>query len=171
VLNIHKRTFSGRFLSFHSSHPLCHKIGMIYNLTDRAFLLSHPKFHQKNLELTVNLLLENGYPVKLIFEKINYRLKTLIHNKNNQSTNQSNTIETKNKSTLVLPYINRISELVASTVDKSQYITGYRVLNNLGKYIKVHKVMVIIYFQITTQFAKSPAKIAVHRMWAKQKGR
>jgi len=28
---------------------------------------------------------------------------------------------------------------VASTVDKSQYITGYRVLNNLGKYIKVHK--------------------------------
>jgi len=42
----HKKTFSGRLLSFFSSHPLCHKIGMIYGLIDRAFLLSHPKFHQ-----------------------------------------------------------------------------------------------------------------------------
>jgi len=39
----------------------------------------------------------------------------------------------------VLPYINKISELVASAVDKSQHITGYRVLNNLGGYIRVHK--------------------------------
>jgi len=37
----HKKTFSERFLSFFSSHPLCHKIGTIYSLTDRAFLLSH----------------------------------------------------------------------------------------------------------------------------------
>jgi len=41
----HKKTFSGRFLSFYSSHPLCHKISTIYSLTDRAFLLSHPRFH------------------------------------------------------------------------------------------------------------------------------
>jgi len=67
----HKKTFSGRFLSFYSSHPLCHKIGTIYSLTDRAFLLSHPKFHQKNLEFAIDLLLENGYSLDLIFEKMN----------------------------------------------------------------------------------------------------
>jgi len=69
----HKRTFSGRFLSFYFSHSLCHKIGMIYGLTDRAFLLSHPKFYQKNLELVINLLLKNNYPLKLIFEKIRFK--------------------------------------------------------------------------------------------------
>jgi len=56
----HKKTFSGRFLSFHSSHPLCHKIGMIYGLIDRAFLLSHPMFHQKNIEFIIDILLGNS---------------------------------------------------------------------------------------------------------------
>jgi len=140
----HKPTFSGRFLSFYSSHPLCHKIGTIYNLTDRAFLLSHAKFHQKNLEIVIDLLLENGYPLSLIFEKINHRLKSLIYNKGNQSVNQSitnmnSTLETNNRKILVLPYIQKMSELVASVVDKSQYITGYRVLNNLRGCIRVHK--------------------------------
>src|SRR5436190_52460 len=46
----HKPTFSGRFLNFESHHPLCHKIGTAIGLFDRAFLLSHPDFHQKNLE-------------------------------------------------------------------------------------------------------------------------
>lgn len=37
----HKKTFSGRYLSFFLHHPLCQKIGTIYSLTDRAILLSH----------------------------------------------------------------------------------------------------------------------------------
>jgi len=77
-----KKTFSGRFLSFLSNHPMCHKIGIIYNLTDRAFLLSHPKFHQRNINLIINLFLDNGYPLQLIFDKINERVKGLIHKKN-----------------------------------------------------------------------------------------
>jgi len=43
----HKETFSGRYLSYYSSHPLCHKIGSIYSLVDRAILFSHPIFHKK----------------------------------------------------------------------------------------------------------------------------
>ena len=38
----HKKTSSGRYLSYFSYHPLCHKIGTIYSLVDRAILLSHP---------------------------------------------------------------------------------------------------------------------------------
>jgi len=34
----HEENFSERFLSFYSSHPLCHKIGTMYSLIDRAFL-------------------------------------------------------------------------------------------------------------------------------------
>jgi len=45
-----KPTFSGRILSFLSDHPLTQERGVIMNMTDRAFLLSHPKFHQKKLQ-------------------------------------------------------------------------------------------------------------------------
>jgi len=45
----HKKTFSGRFLCYFSNHPLCQKIGTIYNLIDRAILLSHPNFQEKKL--------------------------------------------------------------------------------------------------------------------------
>ena len=36
----HKTTFSGRFLDFHSNHPLCHKKGIIISFVDKIFLLS-----------------------------------------------------------------------------------------------------------------------------------
>jgi len=49
-----------------------------HNLIDRAFLLSHPKFHQKNLEFAIELLLDND-PLNLIFKKVNDRLKILTN--------------------------------------------------------------------------------------------
>ena len=45
----HKKTFSGRFLNFHSNHPLCHKKGTIISFIDKIILLSYPRFQQKNL--------------------------------------------------------------------------------------------------------------------------
>jgi len=134
----HKKTFSGRFLSFHSSHPLCHKIGMIYGLIDRAFLLSHPMFHQKNIEFIIDTLVENGYPLNFIFDKIRSRLKTLIYSNKNSNKNKNNS-EDANKKIIVIPYIKKISELVATAIDKAQYIIGYRVLNHLGGFIRAHK--------------------------------
>jgi len=140
----HKKTFSGRFLSYFSSHPVCHKVGMIYSLIDRAFLLSHPSYHQKNVEMIVNLLLENGYPLNLIFEKINSRLKTLIYNKriSNNARENNNRTQTDNENTrkiVALPYIKNITERVAGSIDRTKYIVGYRILNNLGKYVRAQK--------------------------------
>jgi len=140
----HKTTISGRFLSYYSSHPLCHKVGTIFSSIDRAFLLSHFRFHQKNIEFIIDLLLENGYLLNLIFEKINSRIKTHIYNKkkhisgfdkNNNNLNDN----TNNKKIIVFPYIKEILERVAFTFDKSKYITGYRTLNSLGGIIRIHK--------------------------------
>lgn len=55
-------------------HSLDHKIGTIYNLVDRVILLSHLVF-QENFELFIKLLLENDYPLKLIFREVVFRLK------------------------------------------------------------------------------------------------
>jgi len=142
----HKETFSGRLLSFYSNHPLCQKIGVIYNLIDRAVLLSHPKYHQKNIEMCINILLENGYPLKLIFEQINKKLKTLFANKIHSNINNDR-IPTKNNDTdpetkkryFVIPYLCGISETIASLFNKSDYTIGFRCLNKLDRTIRVQK--------------------------------
>jgi len=73
-----KNTSSGRLLSFRFCHPTCHKIGTI-NIIDRA-ILSHPKFHAKNLRNCISILLNNGYPLNMIFHYANRRIKKLARN-------------------------------------------------------------------------------------------
>ncbi|EFN66198.1 hypothetical protein EAG_02664, partial [Camponotus floridanus] len=80
-----KPTFSGRFLSFFSHHPLSHKRGVVIGLTDRIFRLSHPRFHNNNFSFIISILLNNGYPIHFIFQTITQRLKFLIFTKNNHN--------------------------------------------------------------------------------------
>jgi hypothetical protein len=134
----HKETFSGRYLSYLSNHPLCHKVGTIYSLVDRAILLSHPTFHQKNLEFVVDTLLKNSYPINLIFEKVRKRLKFLTTNRRNNGVEIEDNGET-NKKIIVLPYIHNVSEMVTSAFNKKEVMIGYRVLNKLTGFIKRHK--------------------------------
>ncbi|KYN40760.1 hypothetical protein ALC56_04838 [Trachymyrmex septentrionalis] len=69
-----KPTFSGHFLNYFSWHPLCRKIGTIIDLINRVLLLSHPNFHKKNFDLIIKILLNNSYPLSLIFSTIKKRL-------------------------------------------------------------------------------------------------
>jgi len=141
----HKKSFSGRYLSFFSHHPICHKIGTIFSLVDHAVLLSHPMFHMKNIKLCIQLLIDNDYPLNLIFNTISRRLKSLSardcsndilvtpHN-DNTATDPVN-----DKQIIVFPYLKRISEMISSVVPRSDYTIGYRCLNKLNKLIKTHK--------------------------------
>jgi len=43
-------------------------------MVDRAFLLSHPKYHTKNLNFIIEIFLGNDYPLNFIFETIYSRL-------------------------------------------------------------------------------------------------
>ena len=76
-----KLTFSGRFLNFHSNHPIAQKKGTIFSLVDRAFLLSDFMFYTKNLTFIINVLLDNDYPLTFISDTINQRIKNLLKNK------------------------------------------------------------------------------------------
>src|SRR5436190_7280107 len=75
----HKRTFSGRYLNFHSQHPLCQKRGTVIGLIDRVLYLSHPKFHSNNFSFIIDVLINNSYPIDFIFKIIQERIKLLIH--------------------------------------------------------------------------------------------
>ncbi|KYN13631.1 hypothetical protein ALC57_14176 [Trachymyrmex cornetzi] len=77
-----KPTDSGRYLNFYSNHPLDHKRDVIIGLLDRIILLLHPEFHNKNIETMINTLLNNDYPLDLIFITINKRIKSLSRGKN-----------------------------------------------------------------------------------------
>jgi len=137
----HKSTFSGRYLSFFSNHPTCHKVGTIYSLVDHAIKLSHPTFHEKNLRFCIKLLLDNGYPLDMIFNKINSRLKKLFTHRTVTTSNVINTDNDSNidKRIMVLPYVSPLTDFITSNIDRSKALLGFRCLNKLTRLIKVHK--------------------------------
>jgi len=135
----HKSTFSGRYLSFFSNHPISHKIGTIYGLVDHAINLSHPSFYEKNLRNCIEILLDNGYPLDLIFDKINLRLKKLFVHRKNDAIDPMVADSNVEKKIIVLPYVQPLSESISANIDKSKANIGFRCLNKLSRFIKVHK--------------------------------
>jgi len=86
--------------------------------------------------------MNNGYPLDIIFLEINHRIKFLINNKLN-TTSTSMTIEDDNnnvtKKFIAIPYVEKISELIASELKKCNLIVGYRSLKRLDGIIKTQK--------------------------------
>ncbi|KYQ53305.1 hypothetical protein ALC60_07594, partial [Trachymyrmex zeteki] len=75
-----------RYLNYLSAHPVAHKKGIVMGMTDRAILLSNPKYHKKNIQFIINTLLKNDYSVDFIFKTINIRLKYLFSGRNPLTT-------------------------------------------------------------------------------------
>jgi len=132
-----KPTFSGRFLNFNSHHPFTHKRGTIYSLIDRVLRLSHPKFHKNNFDHIIKILLDNGYPLHLIFSSIHRRLHSISYAHNTAS------IEKDDKSPqfyFTIPYV---------SINSNKYIQYFKNIsfcrlaftcyNKLNKFIKVQK--------------------------------
>ena len=138
----HKPTFSGRYLNFESHHPLCHKIGTAIGLIDRAFLLSHPRFHQDNLSRVINILLENSYPLDLIFQTLHKRIKKLTVSKFigcDDMTEQANKFNERESLFFNVPYLPQFSERFRLVVRDQNMIISYTGMNKLRSFIKVQK--------------------------------
>ena len=63
------------------------KRGTIMGMVDRYLLLSHPRYYDKNLKFTINILLENDYPPEFWDDKL--KIKN-IFSQTIQSTKQYN---------------------------------------------------------------------------------
>lgn len=132
----HKSTFSGRYLNFLSQHPFCQKKGTIIGLVDRCFMLSHPKYHIENIEFIIKILLNNGYPLKLIFDTINQRLKTLIY-KLKHCVDKSD--EEDRVTYFCVPYIPSLTDKFKRITNDLNVKLAYCSINKLNKYIKTNK--------------------------------
>jgi len=132
-----KPSFSGRFLNFYSQHPLIHKKGTIISLVDRVLLLSHPMYHRENLDLVIRILLDNGYPLHLIFDSIRRRL---FYRLNHKSASCNKGDDSRPTSFFTIPYVASIAGKFIKYFKNITFtklaFSCYKKLNN---FIKVHK--------------------------------
>ena len=139
-----KTTASGRYINFHSHHPFSQKIAIIYNLVDKAILLSHPSFHQSNISTIKNFLIANDYPLNIIEKFINKRLfhinyrnlpqhfsPTNKHNNNNENF--------LNKNIACFPFHNTLNNKLKSTLRKHNISLINKTTNKFNKYIRLGK--------------------------------
>lgn len=122
-----------------SQHPLSQKKGTIMSMVDRAFLLSHPRFHFKNFNLIINTLLENDYPLNFIFENINNRLRSLL---NKRTPKQDDSMRSKKDTEppwFTIPYVYSISDKFKNVTRDMDVRLSFFSLNKLNRVIRVHK--------------------------------
>lgn len=84
----------------------------------------------------INIFLENNYPLKLIFDNINSRLKYLLHHKNTRITDNS---DSEIRHYFLLPYIKSLSEKFKSITRNAGLSLAYTGLDNLKSIIKGHR--------------------------------
>lgn len=125
----HKPTFSERFLNYQSEHAFKQKHNIITNLKSRALLLSHPQFHDKNLNNIETFLLRNNYPHRLI-KKILFS----DNPNNNEISNNNKSEEKREKKFLKIPYVRNLSERVASVISNDKVQMAFKNENTLSKY-------------------------------------
>jgi len=124
-------------VNFHSQHSLPQKKSIIFRLV-RTLFLSHPKFHEKNLENVIDTLLNNHYSLPFIFSIINTRIKMLSHRTEFACNNNDKTIDQQpsNKDYFIVPYVNSISENFLPIARRFGFHMAYSVPSTLNRFIK-----------------------------------
>ncbi|KYM94743.1 hypothetical protein ALC62_14621, partial [Cyphomyrmex costatus] len=113
------------------------KRGVIYSLV--AFLLSDVVFHEKNLILIINILLDNDYPFSFIFDTINQRIKLLQRNRQISHVEKANQLENKKAvSWLTVPFIPFHTKKF-KRFNNDEIKVSFHSPNKMGKCIKVQK--------------------------------
>jgi len=116
-----------------------HKIGIIYNLVDRAILLLHLSFQRENLKLCIKILLDNRYLLDLIFREINRRLKKQNFNFCHKRASVESTTDSNNKKYFIIQYLHNIFKMTASVIKKSNFIFGFKGINKFNNFIRIQK--------------------------------
>lgn len=132
----HKPTFSGRYLNFPSHHPLMHKRDVVMGLVDKVMLLSHPKFHKKNLIKIIEILLNNCYPLQFVFNIVRKRIKFLIYN---DTTHNISDHDNKKRHFFTVSYVKNISKKFFSLEKIKRFKLSFTLNNKLNKFIKSDK--------------------------------
>ena len=103
---------------------------MIFQLTDKAILLSQSSFRNTKKTIVKNLLLDNFYPINFINHNINRRLQVL--NENTQENNIRNRPNFDASKIIVVTYYRQFNTHFKITFNK----INFKVVNNIPN--KIH---------------------------------
>ena len=108
----------------------------VYNLVNKAIMLSHGDFHKNNIKTVKNILKNNHYPSKFVNKHVNIRLNKLTHP---DRVKIKNWHENLNPS-IVLPHHNvRLSHSLERYLRYHKIRTIYKVVNKLDWVVKKAK--------------------------------
>ena len=128
-----KSTYSGRVLNFFSNHPIAQKKAMVFNLVDKAWLLSNSEYRKKNLDLVKEILLKNSYSLKFIEKYIKIRISKHKREKNNDKNVKK---DCPKENWMVLPYIEQVTKPFFKYLKKIKVKPIYKVGNKLNSIVK-----------------------------------
>ncbi|KYN22113.1 hypothetical protein ALC57_05496, partial [Trachymyrmex cornetzi] len=130
--------FSGRYLSFLSLHPLSQKRGVLMSMVDRAFLLSHPRYHRDNFNYIIRTFLDNDYPIDFIFDTINLRLRSLFKRRTLRQTDKPKT-DTSTSSWFTIPFLPCVYKKFKNIIKNLDVKLSFFSLNKMDGIIKAQK--------------------------------
>lgn len=112
-----KDTHTNNYLNYGSFHPQAHKLGVTDTLLTRAFRLSDAEHLQEEVKFTTQVLEENGYPRRLIQQRIKNVKYKIDHN-----IRKSKDIEKR----IILPWAGNVTNKIARYLqNKLQIEIGY----------------------------------------------
>jgi len=109
----------------------------MFSLIDRVINLSHPLYHKNNFNTVIKILLDNGYPLSLIFSMIRKRLKSWSHNKHKDNKKEK---EVPSQPYFVIPYVSQIADKFIQYFNNISFSTlAFACYNKLKRFIKAQK--------------------------------
>lgn len=132
-----KPTYSGRLLHYHSNNPISQKKAIVYNLVDKAVLLSDPTYHSENINIIKEILKQNSYPIKFINQNIKKRFTHLRHNNNNSpSVEETDT----DRNFIVLPYHSLLSKNFLDILEALIFKLFLKITTNLISLLRRERI-------------------------------
>jgi len=102
---------------------------------DKILKLSHPKYHHKNISNTIQILLNNGYPLPFIFSNINNRIRHVLYDSTDDTTKNNK----KKKFFIKVPFIENVTPKMLNITKKHNINTIFTINNKLSHIIKTGK--------------------------------
>ncbi|XP_011858314.1 PREDICTED: uncharacterized protein LOC105555883 [Vollenhovia emeryi] len=133
-----KPTFSGRYINYFSSHQTRYKINTIINLVDQAVLLSDSRFHDANINIIKDILLNNSYPPSFIDKHINRRLHHLKHHTGSDTTVPTD-INRDFTNSITIPYVGNVSDVIKKILHNQHIDTRFSASKKLDLLIRKGK--------------------------------
>ena len=137
-----KPSSSDRTLSFKSNHTLHLKRNIVFNLVDRAIILSHEMFHDDNIKIVNDILIKNSYDQKFVDKHIKARLRKIKFSNHNNINCNNKSINDNSKFLFTLPISynnNRIFNMCSRILNRHNIHAIPRFNNKLDQIIKLGK--------------------------------